>query len=74
MNAFFLTLLGALIISSNIAYGIDQTAVVAAKLGYPKEIVVLRSEADDFLRDLRIGMSLGVHDLRSKNLELRADK
>lgn len=74
MNAISIALLGAFLAVPVLTHCLDRTTVVAGKMGYPKEINKLRSEADDFLRDARIRMAIGVQDLRSKNLELRADE
>ncbi len=74
MNAYSLALLGASLAISSYAYTLDRTTVVAGKVGYPQEMVKLRNQADDFLRDVRIRMTIGVQDLRSKDLDLRADE
>ncbi len=72
MKITHLTLLTALIGSS--AYGIERTSVIAAKMHYPQLIIRLRNQTDTFLAHVRIQMRIDVQNLRSKNLELRADE
>jgi hypothetical protein len=52
---------------------VEQTTVIAAKMGYPKTITKLRNRTDNWLRDYRISKSDHVQNLRSQDLELRAE-
>lgn len=56
------------------SYCVEQTAVIAAKMHYPETIAKLLNRTDNWLRDYRIGTSDSIQNLRSHDLDLRADE